>query len=171
MATSSTVHEDGGVGTNTATTVSSTASSSSKDVSMRGKYAAQQPPSSPVNQRHAGTNSMDSRDFRVQEYIDHTLSESTLNQLLQFQSELIMGTKQLDGDMKTLVYENYEKFISANDTIKKMKLNVESMEVEMSRLDSKVGTVGEMASRLDRAFYAQVDQLKRLNTAIEQQQN
>ena len=114
---------------------------------------------------------MDSRDFRVQEYIDHTLSESTLNQLLQFQSELIMGTKQLDGDMKTLVYENYEKFISANDTIKKMKLNVESMEVEMSRLDSKVGTVGEMASRLDRAFYAQVDQLKRLNTAIEQQQN
>ena len=32
------------------------------------------------------------------------------------------------------VYENYNKFISATDTIRKMKQNVESMESEMTSL-------------------------------------
>ena len=30
-------------------------------------------------------------------------------------------TRSLDGDMKTLVYENYSKFISATETIKKVR--------------------------------------------------
>ena len=30
--------------------------------------------------------------------------------------------REIDGDMKTLVYENYSKFISATDTIRKVKL-------------------------------------------------
>ena len=29
--------------------------------------------------------------------------------------------KSLDSDMQTLVYENYNKFISATDTIKKVR--------------------------------------------------
>lgn len=29
--------------------------------------------------------------------------------------------REIDGDMKTLVYENYSKFISATDTIRKVK--------------------------------------------------
>lgn len=28
--------------------------------------------------------------------------------------------REIDGDMKTLVYENYNKFISATDTIRKV---------------------------------------------------
>ena len=34
--------------------------------------------------------------------------------------------KELDGDMKTLVYNNYNKFIAATDTIKKVRLSVHS---------------------------------------------
>jgi hypothetical protein len=29
--------------------------------------------------------------------------------------------REIDGDMKTLVYENYSKFISATDTIRKVR--------------------------------------------------
>jgi hypothetical protein len=32
----------------------------------------------------------------------------------------LLDIKELDSDMKTLVYENYEKFISATDIIKKV---------------------------------------------------
>jgi hypothetical protein len=30
--------------------------------------------------------------------------------------------RQLDGEMKTLVYENYEKFIGASETIRSVRL-------------------------------------------------
>lgn len=33
--------------------------------------------------------------------------------------------------MQTLVYENYNKFISATETIKRMKSNVEAMDSDM----------------------------------------
>ena len=39
--------------------------------------------------------------------------------------------KSLDSDMQMLVYENYSKFITATDTIRRMKSNVEGMEVRM----------------------------------------
>jgi hypothetical protein len=34
--------------------------------------------------------------------------------------KFLLEIRQLDGDMKTLVYENYSKFISATDTIRKV---------------------------------------------------
>lgn len=37
----------------------------------------------------------------------------------------------LDGDMQMLVYENYNKFISATETIKRMKNNVDAMDGDM----------------------------------------
>ncbi len=40
--------------------------------------------------------------------------------------------------MQTLVYENYNKFISATDTIREMQTHTDSMEAEMERLKEKV---------------------------------
>ena len=36
------------------------------------------------------------------------------------ESEMVRHIKALDSDMQTLVYENYNKFISATDTIRKV---------------------------------------------------
>ena len=52
--------------------------------------------------------------------------------------ELVHQVKGLDSDMQMLVYENYNKFISATDTIRKMKGDVETMETEMDQLVSKM---------------------------------
>lgn len=48
--------------------------------------------------------------------------------------------KSLDGDMQMLVYENYNKFISATDTIRNMKSNVDGMGANMEELMSTIGT-------------------------------
>lgn len=37
----------------------------------------------------------------------------------------------LDSDMQMLVYENYNKFISATETIKRMKSNVDGMDEDL----------------------------------------
>lgn len=46
----------------------------------------------------------------------------------------------LDSDMQLLVYENYSKFITATDTVKTMKSNVERMDSRMIDLQSLIGT-------------------------------
>ncbi len=59
-------------------------------------------------------------------------------------SILYIDIRTLDGDMKTLVYENYEKFISATDTIKNIKTRMESMESEMGKLDEKISQISSI---------------------------
>lgn len=45
--------------------------------------------------------------------------QATLTDLMQFENRLVEEIKALDGNIKTLVYDNlYSKFISATDTIK-----------------------------------------------------
>lgn len=51
------------------------------------------------------------------------LQSRGLNDLLQRDDQLIREIKELDTNMQMLVYENYNKFISATDTIRKMKVS------------------------------------------------
>lgn len=51
--------------------------------------------------------------------------------------------------MKTLVYENYNKFISATDTIRKMKSNVQDMESEMSRLNENISGISKQSKLIN----------------------
>lgn len=41
---------------------------------------------------------------------------------MDHEAEIIKNTQILHSDMQTLVYENYNKFISATDTIRKVSL-------------------------------------------------
>lgn len=41
---------------------------------------------------------------------------------MDHEAEIIKNTQTLHSDMQTLVYENYNKFISATDTIRKVRL-------------------------------------------------
>ena len=45
----------------------------------------------------------------------------------------------LDSDMQLLVYENYNKFLSATETIRSMKANVEGMDSGMAELRAMIG--------------------------------
>lgn len=50
------------------------------------------------------------------------LRSCNLNELLRKDDQLIREIKSLDTNMQMLVYENYNKFISATDSIRKMKV-------------------------------------------------
>jgi hypothetical protein len=54
-------------------------------------------------------------------------------------AEMATEVRSLDGDMQMLVYENYNKFISATDTIRSMKTNVDGMGSQMEELMSTIG--------------------------------
>ncbi|CAG8458877.1 847_t:CDS:10 [Diversispora eburnea] len=70
--------------------------------------------------------------------------------------------RQLDGDMKTLVYENYSKFISATDTIRKMKSNVESMESEMQQLSQNITEISNVNSSMNTILGPKREKIRQL---------
>lgn len=41
-------------------------------------------------------------------------------ELMEQEQTMVKDVRSLDSDMQTLVYENYNKFISATDTIRKV---------------------------------------------------
>ena len=69
------------------------------------------------------------------------LKSKSLPELVQRSNELSTEIKELDSDMQMLVYENYNKFISATETIQDMKTKVDGMEGEMGRLATAVSEI------------------------------
>ena len=51
---------------------------------------------------------------------EQMLKESNLSELMESEQKLYKQIQSLDSEMQTLVYENYNKFISATETIQKV---------------------------------------------------
>jgi len=88
---------------------------------------------------------IDRSDFHMKAYVHQLLERDSLETLLIKDDELVQEVKRLDSDMQMLVYENYSKFISATDTIRTMKNNVNDMKAEM---DALVKNMEGIASRM-----------------------
>ena len=84
---------------------------------------------------------IDSPGFDPESYVTKMLRESRLTQLIDKEQLLTKQIKTLDNEMQTLVYENYNKFISATDTIRQMKKDFKIMEDEMTHLISTMSSI------------------------------
>lgn len=91
---------------------------------------------------------IDKIDFDASSAFHDMIASHSLEELMQLQNNLTSEIKALDGNMQTLVYENYNKFISATDTIRSMKTHVESMEEEMKRLETSMIKIQEIAEKV-----------------------
>lgn len=115
------------------------------------------------------TGDIDSATFDADGFVRQLLREGRQEYLLVKDEEMVREVKKLDSDMQMLVYENYNKFISATDTIRKMKQNVESMEVEMKSLQGSMEKISA-ASGLISASLAdkrgEVDKLVRVRRLL-----
>jgi hypothetical protein len=63
---------------------------------------------------------LDSQSFDTSLYFQNVLKTNSLSDLIRTDNGMVSEIKKLDSDMKTLVYENYNKFISATETIRKV---------------------------------------------------
>merc|ERR1711971_275402 len=67
--------------------------------------------------------------------------------------------------MQTLVYENYNKFISATETIRKMRVDFRSMESEMEQLASSMTTITTFSSEISDQLRGGRQEVARLSSA------
>jgi len=71
--------------------------------------------------------------------------------------------KNLDTDLQMLVYENYNKFISATDTIKRMKTNIVGMEANMEQLLSKITSVQSKSDTVNTSLFDKRENIEKLH--------
>ncbi len=83
--------------------------------------------------------SIDAANFNADQHTQAVLRSLPLAKLMQEHGSMVGKIKHLDGDMQQLVYENYNKFITATDTIRSMKQSLDSMDGELERLKSTAG--------------------------------
>lgn len=79
------------------------------------------------------------------------------------EDSIVRDTQSLHSEMQTLVYENYNKFISATDTIRKMKTDFKQMETEMESLAQKMNTITDNSDRINSTLQDTRTQLTRLS--------
>lgn len=110
------------------------------------------PTSHPLPSLNNGaTPSLDSPDFDASSYINSLLQTTPLSEILATESSLISQIRNLDGERKALVYDNYSKLIRATETIGKMRGSMETMGesgVGMKTLGPAVGFVAETAGSI-----------------------
>ncbi len=71
-----------------------------------------------------------------------------MKQLIDKERELVREIQSLDSEMQTLVYENYNKFILATDTIRQMKSDFKTMEDEMEKLVQDMSHIATFANNI-----------------------
>jgi hypothetical protein len=94
---------------------------------------------------------MDSPAFNADKHIAQMLKSFTLEKMMSEHHNMAREIKNLDSDMQQLVYENYNKFIAATDTIRTMKTNVDGMGGDMERLRTIIGARRAARERWGRA--------------------
>ncbi|OQR97619.1 fat-free family protein [Achlya hypogyna] len=118
---------------------------------------------------------IDAPGFLSDDYVKNMLESMSMDELLRRDDQMIKEIKELDTNMQMLVYENYNKFISATDTIRKMKnhsassysltgaqTNVETMESEVKRVVESMGKITQQSENVGNAlapFRSKVEKL------------
>lgn len=92
---------------------------------------------------------LDSKDFDPSAYVSDLLATQQMSDLVKQDNKMTEMKRRLDSDMQMLVYENYNKFISATDMIRQMKDNVESMEEEMNKLEKNVKLISKNSTTIE----------------------
>ncbi|XP_060593250.1 vacuolar protein sorting-associated protein 51 homolog [Ruditapes philippinarum] len=91
---------------------------------------------------------IDGAHFKPDMFLGKLIREKSLTELMDKESEMLKQIRSLDSDMQTLVYENYNKFISATDTIRKMKNDFRKMEDEMDHLATNMSRITEFSGNI-----------------------
>lgn len=103
--------------------------------------------SSSSSARPKTTRPLDRAEFDSEAYLRRIAARDKLPTLLSQHHQLVHELRGLDAGLQALVYENYNKFISATDTIRTMGDALDSRGVQM--MEGLRGTATELKLKVD----------------------
>eukprot|EP00298_Acanthocystis_sp_HF-20_P008362 c17635_g1_i1.p1 GENE.c17635_g1_i1~~c17635_g1_i1.p1 ORF type:complete len:796 (+),score=262.47 c17635_g1_i1:51-2390(+) len=116
---------------------------------------------------------IDGIHFDAETHLKKVLKEKPLPELVSVSNELSGEIKTLDGNLQMLVYENYNKFLSATDTIRAMKHNVESIEEELITLSNHMKDINKNSDLINTNLAdsrAKIEQLNAVRALVKKLQ-
>ncbi|XLU60948.1 vacuolar protein sorting-associated protein 51 homolog [Arachis hypogaea] len=113
--------------------------------------------------KHASLDDINSNSFDPDHYMNLMVHKSNLEGLLQRHVKLATEIKNLDTDLQMLVYDNYNKFISATDTIKRMKSNIFGMETNMEQHLEKIMSVQSRSDSVNTSLFDKREHIEKLH--------
>ncbi|CAH9073796.1 unnamed protein product [Cuscuta europaea] len=116
-----------------------------------------------ASSRFATLDTINTASFDADQYMNLLVQKSNLEGLLQRHVEMAAEIKNLDTDLQMLVYENYNKFISATDTIKRMNNNIVGMETNMEQLLEKIMSVQSRSDGVNTSLYEKREHIEKLH--------
>ncbi|XAR58378.1 hypothetical protein NMG60_11013760 [Bertholletia excelsa] len=128
-------------------------------------YSSDPHPSVPANasSKYATLDTINTTSFDADMYMNLLVQKSNLEGLLQRHVEMAAEIKNLDTDLQMLVYENYNKFISATETIKRMKNNIVGMESNMEQLLEKIMSVQSRSDGVNTSLFEKREHIEKLH--------
>eukprot|EP00760_Papus_ankaliazontas_P018094 PhM_4_TR17426/c0_g2_i1/m.77934/K20296/ANG2, VPS51; vacuolar protein sorting-associated protein 51 len=103
---------------------------------------------------------LESLHFNPERYVSKLLKEKSLKGLMSLAAENTAKSKDLDKELQGLVYDNYNRFIAATETIRKMRDNVVRMDEKLHTLQSNVDAVDNLTQTLDGRLQAGRDNIE-----------
>jgi hypothetical protein len=101
--------------------------------------------------------------FNPQAFLSNILRTQSLKELLETDSSMIKEIKDLENNMKALVYANYSKFITASTTIHQMRGKVEGMEDEMKKLAESVEKITGVSDKISGTLQSKREMIEQLS--------
>uniref|UniRef100_A0A5B7AYV3 Vacuolar protein sorting-associated protein 51 homolog n=1 Tax=Davidia involucrata TaxID=16924 RepID=A0A5B7AYV3_DAVIN len=116
-----------------------------------------------TSSRYATLDTINTTSFDLDQYMNLLVQKSNLEGLLQRHVEMAAEIKNLDTDLQMLVYENYNKFVSATETIKRMKNNIVGMEANMEKLLEKIMSVQSRSDGVNTSLFEKREHIEKLH--------
>ncbi|EFX00807.1 hypothetical protein CMQ_1888 [Grosmannia clavigera kw1407] len=91
---------------------------------------------------------MDRPDFDAVAFVRNTLQAGGLEDLLRTYTRVLSEMRALDAEKKSLVYDNYSRLITATETIRKMRANMDPLNPMASTLDPAIAHIYSQAKAL-----------------------
>ncbi|PIO67866.1 Vps51/Vps67 protein [Teladorsagia circumcincta] len=89
-----------------------------------------------------------SADFDVDAYLSSQLKEKNLDELVKEEEEMVSSVRRLDSDVHQLVYENYNKFLTATSTVRKIQDEFNLLDSEMESLSRNMKNISALIGEL-----------------------
>lgn len=78
---------------------------------------------------------LNSLNFDSEAFVNNLIHKKGLDELVAVEEDMVQNVRRLDSEMQQLVYENYNKFLTATNTVRNMQNAFTDMDNVIKNLD------------------------------------
>ncbi|CAD5208507.1 unnamed protein product [Bursaphelenchus xylophilus] len=108
---------------------------------------------------------LNSPQFDSEAFVSNLIRNKGLDELVAVEENMVQNVRRLDNEMQHLVYENYNKFLTATSTVRKMQTEFGKMDEEMHNVSDKMARISALSAELSVIFREKRENVRKLTDA------